>query len=90
MKTPFQRILGINLGIMLALAVALRLLNRGRESDMGFVIMMALVLGVHLFVLLLAALFSKSSENTRAYWLSLLLVGLIGFGACLAGAAIRM
>jgi hypothetical protein len=45
MKTPFQRILGMNLGIMLALAVALRLLNRGRESELGFVIMMAFALG---------------------------------------------
>ena len=45
MKTPFQRIAAINLAIMLGLAVVLRLLNRGHESELSFLLMMAIALG---------------------------------------------
>ncbi|MDQ2771526.1 MAG: hypothetical protein M3Y54_13635 [Bacteroidota bacterium] len=90
MKTPFQRIAAINLAIILGLAVLLRLLNRGQESELGFVLMMAFALGIHLFILLGLALTSKIPETTRAYWLSLLLVLLIGFGACMAGGSISL
>ena len=90
MKTPFQRILSYNLGITLLMAVVLRLVNRGRESTYGFLFLLALGLVVHWLVLLILAIASKAPERKRAYWLSLALVMLIGFGACMVGASINM
>ena len=90
MKTSFQRILGINLAIVLGLAVVLRLLNRGRESEIGFLMLMAMAMAGHLLILLVLALTSYPPEIRRTYWLSLLLVLLIGFGACFAGAFIPL
>ena len=52
----------------------MRLLNRGRDSNYGFLLLMALGLAVHLAALLGLALGSSVPERKRAYWLSLLLV----------------
>ena len=90
MKTTFQRILAYNLTITLLLAVGLRLLNRGRDSSLGFLLLMALGLAVQVAALLGLALGSRVPERKRAYWLSLALVMLIGFGACAVGASINM
>ena len=90
MKTTFQRILAYNLTITLLLAVGLRLLNRGQNSSLGFLLLMALGLAVQVAALLGLALGSRVPERKRAYWLSLALVMLIGFGACAVGASINM
>lgn len=90
MKPTFQRILLVNLGILLLLAVVLRLLNQGTESGIGFAIMMAFLIIAQLFVNVIKALTAGLPEERRAYWLSTLLVLLIGFGTCVAGAAIPL
>lgn len=88
MKTPFQRIIGYNLGLVLLVAVGLRLLNQGPESGIGFALLMALAIAALLVINLVLALVSRTAEQKRAHWLSMLLVLLIGFGACFAGASI--
>lgn len=85
-----QRILGLNLAIVLGLAVVLRLLNRGRESELGFMMLMAMGIAAHLLILLILALTSHPPATRSSYWLSLLLVLLIGFGACVAGGSISL
>lgn len=90
MKTPFQRILGLNLAIILVAAVVLRLLNRGRESVFGFALTMALVIASLFFINALLGAMLDTKEKKQAHWLSALLVLLVGFGACMAGASIRL
>lgn len=89
MKSPFQRIIGINLAILLAVAVVLRLLYRGPDSGLGYMFMMALAIALQLLMNLIAA-FGAHKENRQAHWLSVLLVLLIGFGACVAGASFHL
>ena len=86
MKTKFQRILGYNLAIVLGLAVVLRLFNRGHEW--GFIMVMALAILLMFLANALLATDSDTTEERQAYLLSALLVVLIGFGACYAGAAV--
>lgn len=90
MKTPFQRIVVYNLATLSLLAVALRLLNQGTESGIGFALMMAFLIVGQLFVTVIKALSAALPEERRAYWLSSLLVLLIGYGTCVAGAAIPL
>jgi hypothetical protein len=86
MKTQFQRILSYNLAIMLGLAVVLRLFNWGNES--GFIMVMALAIFLTFLANALIATLSDTAEEQQAYFLSALLVLLIGFGACYVGAAV--
>lgn len=90
MKTPFQRILGLNLAILLTLAVALRLVNRSGEGVIVFAIELAVLIGFMMFVNLGFGMVSNTKEEKRAHWLSFFLVLLIGFGACAGGASIRL
>ena len=90
MKPSFQRIAGLNLAVVLATAITLRLLNQGRESEIGFVLLMAMAIAAHSLILTILALTSHPPENRSNYWLSLLLVWLLGFGACAAGSSITL
>lgn len=82
MKTPCQRVLGYNLIIMLLIAAATTLPRGSTDAQLWLA-----VVSVSLFVCIFLvntglAIFSDSAEARRAYWLSLLLVLLIGFGTC--------
>ncbi len=90
MKTSFQRILGINLAIVLGLALVLRLLNRGRESEIGFLLLMAIAIAVQLLANIGLAFSASDKSQRQAHWLSVLLVLLVGFGTCAAGASITL
>lgn len=81
MKTPFQRILGINLVLML-LVVIVALLPRGMNNRLGAVIISAGAFVVLFIINAGFAVFSETAEEKRAHLLSLLLLFLIGFGNC--------
>ncbi|WP_345238585.1 hypothetical protein [Hymenobacter saemangeumensis] len=85
MKSTFQRILLVNLVVLLVLAVAMRLLNQGSESGLAFMIMMAGIIALQFFINALFGAVSDSREARQGHWLSALLVLLVGFGACFGG-----
>lgn len=88
MKTPYQRIVGINLAVVLLLAVIIKFVYR--HDSLEFMYAMALALVGQLFVVMFFASLSHTPGIQQAYWLSALLVLLIGFGTCCAGAAIHI
>lgn len=83
MKTPLPRIAGLNLAVMLLLAVGLRFIYR--HDALGFTFGMTLTIIGQLVVIAFLATVSHTPGMQQAYWLSALLVLLIGFGACFAG-----
>ena len=91
MKTPFQRIAAINLAVVLGMAVVLRLLNRGRESELGFLIMMAFALGIHLFHFA-GARAGQQKPGTHPRLLAEPAAGAAHWflGACIAGASFSL
>ena len=87
MKRPFQRIFSMNLGILLGIALILRMLIREEYifSISGYGILMALTVIALALVNLAGAVLTPQSEHRRAFLLSALLVLLIGLGVCAAG-----
>ena len=91
MKPSFQRIAGLNLSIVLATAVVLRLVSPAGPAAMNmFSAYMTGAIFLHSLVLLVLALTNSPPETRSSYWLSLLLVLLVGVGACRAGASISL
>lgn len=93
--SPIGRIVGINLTVMLAYAVGLRVFAElsGSEEQMTFVIFMALLTAAHAVVaLVLALVLGLQGQRDRAlgYLASAPLVLLIGTGVCFGGAAIDL
>lgn len=82
MKTPFQRVLGYNLIIMLLIALAVSLPRGSMNTRLGLAMGSAAIFAFIFAVNLGLAIFSATPEARRAHWLSLLLVLLIGFGTC--------
>ena len=87
-RSAFQRIVGLNLAILVVLSAVLRLVNRGSDGTFAYMLGMAVLI---LFMMLLNAGLAlgrnTSKEYQQAHWLSCLLVLLIGFGLCGAGAS---
>ena len=82
MKTPFQRVLGYNLIIMLLIAAAVCLPHGSMNDRLGLSMLSAIIFAFIFCVNIGLAIFSATAEARRAHWLSLLLVLLIGFGTC--------
>jgi MFS family permease len=87
MKRPFQRILSTNLGILLGIALILRIFIREEYvfSISGYGILMASTIIALILVNLAGAVLTTKSERRRAFLLSILLVLLIGLGVCAVG-----
>lgn len=81
MEKYTSRVLLLNLLALLVAAALLRLLNQGREAGLGFVIFMALAIGVLALLNLAGAI--VADRHRKDYLLGLLLVLLVGFGVCL-------
>lgn len=90
MNSAFNRIVGINMVTLLLLTVGLRLINRGAEASLAFGLEVAALIAFMTFINLGFAVFSDTSEEKRAHWLSFFLVLLIGFGICGMGMSIRL
>ena len=89
MQSNFTRVLIYNLLAVLVLTVAVRLIVR--ESDaLGFAIVLAIMLAGQMLTNLVLALVSTDAERKRGHWLSLLLVLLVGFGACYVGLQVQV
>ena len=88
-----KRLVGINLIIMLAYSILIRLLNGhgGQGSSLGILIFSAFAVGIHVFICLvigLACYAGKNKEQGQAWLMSSGLVLLIGFSTCLGNAAL--
>lgn len=84
-NSPFLRILGFNLLALLLAALVLRLLNLDKESAKNYVGWMAIGIVVQMLVNVGMAFTAHETAAKQAHWLSVLLVLLIGFGACAGG-----
>ena len=82
MKTPFQRIVGINLIVMLLVALATSLPRGSMNTRLGFSMVSAGIFVFIAFVNIGFAIFGSTPQARQAHWLSLLLALLIGFGNC--------
>ena len=82
MNSPFRRIIGYNLLIMLATAVIFRLPVLGQGAGLAVLLFPALVVVLMAIWNVGSALSADSPEEQRAHWLGLLLVLLIGIGTC--------
>jgi hypothetical protein len=95
-QSPMGRIIGINLAVMLAYAIAIKLLaaaSGGNEEQLTFVILLGLAAGVHATVdLIVAAVLGLSGRRdpALAFLASAPLVLLVGAGVCFGGAAIDL
>ncbi|GGF21467.1 hypothetical protein [Hymenobacter cavernae] len=80
MESFTKRVLVFNLLILIGTAAFLRLIMRGSEASLGFVISMAFAILLLVFLNLIGAAFSKG--HSKDFMLGALLVLLIGFGTC--------
>ena len=83
----YSRVIGFNLLVLLLAVISIRLLNR--HDEIGYALIVAVAIAVQLFVNLLFTIFHDDSDARLAHLLSIPLLLLIGFGACMGGAAIR-
>jgi hypothetical protein len=85
-KSP-MKIVGINLLVMVFYTIASRLtvINAHGEDALGGAFLLAVFIGIHVFVCLFT---SVASKYTRYWLLSSLLVLLVGFSSCLAAFSI--
>jgi hypothetical protein len=91
--SPFGKILGINLLVLLVYAIGLKVYAAATGADEAFVVLMAFVLAVHVAVDLVMALalgLAGKRDAALGFLASAPLVLLVGFGACLGGSAIRL
>ena len=84
-RSVLQRIVGLNLAILVVSAAVLRLANSGNEGGFTYALEMAILIGVMLLVNVGFGFNSATKAERQAHWLSFLLVLLIGFGLCGAG-----
>ena len=88
MKASFSRILGINLVIILGVAVALRIYDDGSQNGIeGFDFVMGLAFAIFLqfFLNALFGQMARSEAVKQSFWTAALVTLLIGFGACVGG-----
>ncbi len=89
-----KKIAGINLLVLLAYSVVIRLVSSGggkQDTTMGILIMSAFAVGIHVFICLIvtAKAYANSSKDTgRAWLLSSGIVLLVGFSTCLGNASL--
>lgn len=82
MKSPFQRIISINLVVLLGLTILAYLSSKGSEKDSAFEITLGFGIILIQFLNLVGAASSARAESRRGFWLSFWLMFLIGFGTC--------
>jgi O-antigen/teichoic acid export membrane protein len=81
------RVIGVNLMVLIFLVASIRLLNR--YDEFGYALITAMAIATQLLTNLLFAILHDNSDARLAHLLSIALLLLIGFGACVGGAAIR-
>ncbi|WP_400190552.1 hypothetical protein [Hymenobacter sp. B81] len=87
MEPHTRRVLSYNLLALLLGAGGLRLLNQGRDAGLGFLIFMALLVLLLLLLNLAGIILVRERKRRLDFVLGLLLVLLVGFGACLGTAS---
>ncbi len=90
---PLKKIAGINLAVLLAYSILIRVANggSGKGGAMGILIISAFVIGIHVLICLIvtaAAYGNKSKGLDRAWFLSSGIVLLVGFSTCLGNASL--
>lgn len=95
-RSPFGKIITINLLVLLAYAIAIKLFvtfSGGGEQEMTYVILIGLASGAHVLLDLLVALIlglAGKRDASLGFLASAPLVLLIGAGVCFGGAAIDL
>jgi hypothetical protein len=92
MMKEITKVVGINLMVLLAYTVILMVATEVRREDLGFPILMMLLIGGHAIVCLLTAivLFIMQKPNYGvAFIVAFLAVPLIGASFCFGGIALR-
>ena len=95
-RSPMGRIIGINLAVMLAYAIGIRVfvaLEGGGEQQLAFVLFMALAVAADAAADLVVALvlgLQGERDKALAFLASAPLVLLVGTGACFGGAAVDL
>lgn len=89
---PLKKILGINLAILLAYSILIRIANsnEGSGKSLGILVMSAFVVGIHVIISLIVAGTTYKRENkelSRAWILNTGIVLLVGFSTCLGNAS---
>ncbi|HXB11003.1 MAG TPA: hypothetical protein VNZ45_03375 [Bacteroidia bacterium] len=82
---PLNKVVTINLLILLAYSLIIRLVVGRDEKSLGILLTSALIIFCHIFILILAGLILQASgkkELGRAFLLSSVFVLVIGFGVC--------
>ncbi|MGB5981537.1 MAG: hypothetical protein WBG46_05285 [Nonlabens sp.] len=94
MDKKVKKIIGINLGIMVVYQLVIfvyTLDGSDSHASLGFMIISSFFLAIHSLILLITALGrsmnkatnkSGKSNSSKGYWISLLLILLLGFGFC--------
>jgi hypothetical protein len=91
---PLKKIAGINLLVLLAYSILIRVLSSGggkQGAAMGILIMSAFAVGIHVIICLLVTVVeygNRSKEVGRAWLLSSGIVLLVGFSTCLGNASL--
>jgi hypothetical protein len=90
---PLKKIAGINLAVLFAYSILIRLISSGgtQSASMGILIMSAFAVGIHVVICLLVtavAYGNQSKESGRAWLLSSGIVLLVGFSTCLGNASL--
>ena len=93
--SPFGKIIGVNLLVLLAYSIGLKVVVvlQGERDSEAFVLLMAFVLVLHFGLDLLVALVlgvAGKRDAALGFLASAPLVLLVGFGACFAGASIKL
>jgi uncharacterized membrane protein len=89
-----KKIAGINLLVLFAYSIVIRLASMGAGSQggsAGILIMSAFAVGLHVFICLLLTgveYANRSKETGRAWLLSSGIVLLVGFSTCLGNASL--
>ncbi len=95
-RSPFNKIISVNLIVLLAYAIAIKLfatLSGGGEEQMTYVILIGLASGAHVLLDLLVALIlglAGKRDASLGFLASAPLVLLIGAGVCFGGAAVDL
>ena len=91
---PLKKIAGINLLVLLAYSIIIRVLSSGGGAQggaAGILIMSAFAVGIHVIICLLVTgieYANRSKETGRAWLLSSGIVLLVGFSTCLGNASL--
>jgi hypothetical protein len=89
---PLKQIAGINLAVLLAYSVLIRVVNSGGgQGSMGILIMSAFAVGIHVIICLLVTASEFANKDKvlgRAWLLSSGIILLVGFSTCLGNASL--